>query len=178
MKKEIIYLFVFSTCFFFLSSLLGYTHISLVDSVTRQEIISAISEEFSFISELSSFQLFLTIFLRNTLISFVIMLLGIILGIVPLLFVFANGYLLGVVSYFVIKTKGVETLLLGIVPHGILEIPAAMIAAAYGFFLAWSLFFKKEIKIKEAVVVYLKVVLPLLFLAALIEAYITPLFIW
>lgn len=176
MRKEVLYLTIFSTVLFFLSAFLGYYH-TVIDPSAGEEVIKKISEDLFFISDVEGFNLFLYIFLRNIFVTFTIMLLGVLLGLIPLIFIFINGYILGVVSYFVIQSQGWKTLLLGVLPHGVIEVPIAMSVAAYGLFLGWSLVFRRKLYLKEAVFFYIKLALPFLFLAALIESYITSLLI-
>ena len=62
------------------------------------------------------------IFLKNLLASAMAILLGLGLGLVPLLVVTSNGFLLGIVAYGAVQKVGILYLLAGILPHGIIEI--------------------------------------------------------
>ncbi len=64
------------------------------------------------------------IFLKNLMACAMATLLGIGLGLVPLLVVTNNGFLLGIVSYSAIQKSGWLYLLAGILPHGIIELPS------------------------------------------------------
>ncbi|QYR22214.1 stage II sporulation protein M [Paenibacillus sp. sptzw28] len=76
------------------------------------------------------------IFFNNAIKAILVMYLGSLLGIVPFIFLTINGMMIG---YLVSKASeqggGVLYTLIvkGLLPHGILEIPAIIIACAYGF---------------------------------------------
>ena len=173
MKRELLQLTIFCIILFFLSSFLGYFYVSVNPSAGEERMLE-IAEEFSFIFELTSLELFLVIFANNALVTLVVMFLGVFFGIIPFLFVLFNGFILGILSYFVLEQVGVLPLLLGILPHGIIEIPVAMIAAAFGMLLGLNMIRREKILIKEAFFFYLKVILPLLFVASLIESFLVP----
>jgi len=75
------------------------------------------------------------IFFNNVIKSILVMYLGAIFGIIPVIFLAINGMILG---YFISKAaeQGGDMLFTiifkGLLPHGILEIPAIIIACAYG----------------------------------------------
>lgn len=76
------------------------------------------------------------IFLNNAIKSILVIYLGALFGILPFLFLIVNGMLIG----YLLKTSAelhgggyvMELILKGLLPHGILEIPAIIIACAYG----------------------------------------------
>ncbi|WP_170109646.1 stage II sporulation protein M [Melghirimyces profundicolus] len=75
------------------------------------------------------------IFFNNLLASVSMIFLGIFLGIYPLLGLTFNGLLVGVVLGSVSQQAGISPLTLfatRILPHGVLELPAVIFAAAYG----------------------------------------------
>ena len=130
-------------------------------------------------------QLMWAIFTNNFRASVIMILGGLLLGLLPALYVFANGALVG----FVLLMVTVEThanpilvFLAGILPHGIFEIPAYLIATAFGFRITKVLvrsIAAKENKeswkqlLQDAVAVLLWVML-LLLLAAYMESHVTP----
>lgn len=76
--------------------------------------------------------LFIIIFLNNACIAIMFIFLGLIFGILPLFMLVSNGMILG---YVLSKDTSGSTWLLilkGVVPHGIFEISAILIACAYG----------------------------------------------
>jgi stage II sporulation protein M len=107
--------------------------------------------------------------------------LGLGLGLLPLMVVTSNGFLLGIVGYGAIQKEGWLYLAAGILPHGIIELPVVLVSIAIGFRLGHLLIlsmlrekadFSGEIKI--AVHFLIHWITPLLFLAAAIETFITP----
>ncbi|XEC94584.1 stage II sporulation protein M [Paenibacillus tarimensis] len=74
------------------------------------------------------------IFLNNAIKSVLVMYLGVVLGIVPILFLLINGMVLGYL-FTKLADQGANVLAIfvkGILPHGIIEIPAIIVACAYG----------------------------------------------
>lgn len=127
--------------------------------------------------------MFLFIFLNNAIKSIVIVFLGLLLGIFPVLFLLINGMVIGFML-LLMHDHGVnvaDVVLYGILPHGILELPAVIIACAYGLKLG-ALTLKKLIgrdagelrrtlRITLPLIVFLTVVL---CVAAVVEATLTP----
>jgi stage II sporulation protein M len=121
------------------------------------------------------------IFLKNLLASAMAALLGVGLGLMPLMVVTSNGFLLGIVGYGVVQKAGWLYLAAGILPHGIIELPVVLVSIAIGFrlghLLALSILREKADLSGEARVAVrflVRWVAPLLFLAAAIETFITP----
>jgi stage II sporulation protein M len=121
------------------------------------------------------------IFLKNLLASIMSVLLGLGLGIVPLIVDTSNGFMLGLVSYSVLQKEGLLYLLAGIVPHGVIELPTVLVSIALGFRLGYLLILaalgeradlRGELEI--AIRFLIRWVMPLLLLAAAIETFITP----
>lgn len=77
---------------------------------------------------------FLFIFFNNAVKSIMVMLLGAFFGILPAFFLLMNGLALG----FVVTAAGSEggnvldLIVRGLLPHGVIEIPAILIAAGFG----------------------------------------------
>ncbi|MEI8004507.1 MAG: stage II sporulation protein M [Methanothrix sp.] len=121
------------------------------------------------------------IFLKNLLASAMAMLLGLGLGLIPLLVVTSNGFLLGIVGYAAVQKAGILFLAAGILPHGIIELPVVLISIAIGFRLGYLLAMtlaKENVDLsgetRMAIHFLVRIVAPLLFLAAAIETFITP----
>lgn len=127
--------------------------------------------------------LMLIIFINNAGKGLMAMLAGFFFGIFPIIFISMNGYILGVVISLREPDMGISGVLMAILPHGILEIPAIIIACSYGIWLGYkfyrSLFMGEEFKpyLMDALKTYFKTILPVLFIAAAVEAFITPMFI-
>ena len=121
------------------------------------------------------------IFLKNLLASAMAMLLGLGLGLIPLMVVTSNGFLLGIVGYAAVQKAGFLFLAAGILPHGIIELPVVLVSIAIGFRLGYLLALtlaKEKVDIsgdtRMAIHFLWRWVTPLLFLAAAIETFITP----
>jgi uncharacterized membrane protein SpoIIM required for sporulation len=125
---------------------------------------------------LQGFDLFLRIFLHNLMAATMATASGILLGILPLVSAFLNGLVIGTVltDLSAYSNLSVFGALMSILPHGIFEIPAFLLALALGWTLGrWP--FKRE---KSAYVVatfnacsgtFFKIIIPFLGVAAAIE---------
>ncbi len=124
------------------------------------------------------------LFFNNLLASLQAMFLGIILGIPTLLGLFTNGALLGYLMKE-LSLEGVSLLpfiSLGILPHGIFELPAFFFSTAFGLKLGFHLVFplpnkKRGESLKQVLKEYwtiLPLVVYLLVIAAVIEVLVTP----
>lgn len=113
------------------------------------------------------------IFLNNFKSSLFAIILGAILGILPLISVIFNGYLLGFVASIIIKGEGVLSLW-RILPHGIFELPAIFISFGMGIKFGTFIFQKNKLEcfrkyFWSSMKVFFYIVLPLLIVAAIIE---------
>lgn len=137
-----------------------------------------------YISSLPPYMAALLVFAKNA----VALLLGFafspLLCLLPLVTLLTNGWLLGFVSVIVIQEESLGFLLAGILPHGIVEIPALIIgeaaALSCGATVIMALFRRDKEKLLATLSVnikYLAIALALLLPAAFIEIYITPLFL-
>lgn len=148
-----------------------------------QQILQDVFSPYSFLKDIPTFFLFVFIFINNAFKALLTILLGIIFGIYPIYFIFINAELIGLVAALTIKRIGLSATLAGILPHGILELTAIFIAASYGLWLGTRAYRSARYHeplgpaISSAFRVYYKLILPMLFVAALIEAYITPVLI-
>lgn len=122
------------------------------------------------------------IFLKNVSAVAVSFVLSPLLWLVPILALLLNGWLLGLVSVLVLQEKSMGFLLAGLLPHGIIELTGFFIAEAvalsFGTTVILALFKKEKGGVRPAFrrsLKYLGIAFGLLLVAALIEAYITPL---
>ena len=74
-----------------------------------------------------------------------------------------------------------------ILPHGIIELPMVLMSVGIGFRLGHASYFltrhqktTQELlnELKQGVIFYFRIIVPLLLLAAIVESYITPLLIY
>src|SRR6266508_2801965 len=130
---------------------------------------------------LSKLELAAAIFLNNTLKTVLAILLGSLFGIIPAVFLLGNGIALGVIFSLSVQMRGVWLSLLSIVPHGLLELPAVFLGTSIGLMVGSRVmkqFFRPpETTIGSELVqglrFFITVILPLLFIAALVEAFLT-----
>jgi uncharacterized membrane protein SpoIIM required for sporulation len=156
---------------FFAFAMIGY-FIPVSQSIVEM-ILDYIQKILEQTKNLSGLQLIFFIFLNNVQASFLALAFGIFLGIFPVMFAIANGYVLGFVASFTVKQSGILSLW-SLLPHGIFELFAVFISLGLG--LNWGTFifqknkkkfFKENIFISAKV--FLFVVIPLLIIAAIIE---------
>jgi stage II sporulation protein M len=122
---------------------------------------------------ISSYKLVSFIFFNNLQIGFMGLIYGFVLGIFPVLSIFANGYVVGYVTSFAISSAGAGSLL-NLLPHGIFELPAIFISFGMGIKFGTFIFYKEKMKyfgkfFIDSLRVFVFVVLPLLIIAAIIE---------
>lgn len=141
-------------------------------------VLGQVRETLEPVIEMPPFSQFLIIFLNNSIIAFLAVMLGLIFGIFPFLVLLSNGSILGVIIYFTQARNGWSTISALILPHGIFEILAVILACAVGFKLGKVILdriFKKEVSIKTelntALNFFLKFLFPLLAIAAAIEVF-------
>jgi len=147
-------------------------------------VLEQVQEMLEPIIEMPLFGQFLIIFLNNSITAFFAVILGIIFGILPFLVLLSNGSVLGIIVYFIQIDNDWSTILALILPHGIFEILAIILACAVGFKLAkvaLEKVFKREVSIKTelniALTFFLRFVLPLLAIAAAIEVFLIAKFL-
>jgi stage II sporulation protein M len=122
---------------------------------------------------LSTLELIGYIFFNNLLVSFIGIMFGILIGIVPIVLVLTNGYVLGYVARLSVNAQGLASLW-KLLPHGIFELPAIFISLGLGLKLAGALFNKETDKtfvsrLGLAIKTFFLFILPLLLVAAIIE---------
>ena len=180
-KKSIIKIEVtIITLLFFSFLYFGYYVATLYPNLAHK-IFDELLSQFRFVKVLPSYLLFFFIFLNNSIKILLTMLLGVIFGIFPLLFILVNAFMIGVVLYISIMKIGVWPSIMLILPHGVIEIPALILGCSYGLWLGKMLIWKmkgREISllncIRYSITQYVKIIIPMLIIAALVETYITP----
>ena len=174
---------IISFTFFIFSIIYGY--FSAYNSPEEaRNVLSEFEKVFATVLESSSFMQFIFIFLNNIFSLFLSLISGLLFGIAPFVFLFSNGMLLGVFAFLWQQEFALSGFLMGILPHGIIEIPLLIVGAAIGLKIGKAVidkFFKKKGEIKPVVMLgldfFIKIMIPLALIAAAIEVYITPLFI-
>lgn len=123
----------------------------------------------------SFLETFAFIYSNNLLATIIALLSGIALGIFPLLSLVANSLMLGAVLAHTHETLG-SSHWWQLIPHGIFELPAFFIAVGLGFYVCGSLFHEHRLSLLQnrllaSLKTYAFWVIPLLFIAAIIETY-------
>ncbi len=142
--------------------------------IFEEQIKAYLLKLFEKVESYNFLELFLFIFKNNASSALFGMILGLIFGIFPIIAVIMNGYVLGFVAGKSVKIAGLP-ILLRLIPHGIFEIPAVFISLGIGLKLGLSIFTMKGREsfsgsLKNALKVFVFIILPLLLIAALIES--------
>ncbi|MDO5755165.1 MAG: stage II sporulation protein M [Tissierellia bacterium] len=161
----------------------GFLGYFLIDAKTGTAMMEEFMESVDHIFTDGEIKVF-PLFLNNLTAALVMVLTGFIPFIYfPAIIGAVNGTIIGVALKF--AGTGIAPLklfLAGILPHGIFEIPALILAIAIGLSICHSLVLKimgresipmGDILITSAIT-YVKYIIPLLIVAAFIETYITP----
>jgi stage II sporulation protein M len=169
------------TLIFVASLIAGYGY-AVLNPTESARFVEELSADFGWLMDLSLPQIFLVIFLNNAIKALLAIIFGLLIF-VPVGFVAYNGWIIGIVVCEQVRTSGYMSVVAGILPHGIIELPMIIVSAALGTRLGVMAFLRIEgtisnkdliSKIKWSVRFYLRWILPLLFVAALIETFITP----
>ncbi len=137
------------------------------------EIMKFIRELLGKTQDMSQFNLVSFIIYNNVQSTFLNILLGIFLGVFPVVDAIANGYMLGFVSAISATNSGFLSLW-KIFPHGIFELPAVFISLGLGMKMGMFIFQKDKIKsfknyLGNSLRTFLLIVIPLLIIAGIIE---------
>jgi stage II sporulation protein M len=147
--------------------------------------LSMLEDTVAKLEGMNSFQIMLFIFTRNASVMLASIIIGSIFGLVPLIILLENGIVIGFFTHLQASENGFLYIAAGLIPHGIIEIPMFLTSAAIGFKLGHQsirYFAGKEVHLKAELVRSLKFyfhwILPLVFLAAVIETFVTPVVIY
>ncbi len=147
---------------FFLCAIIGslYYPQDIIDEFTQvQETV--ISQD--------GFFIFLRLFLQNTFVCLLLAFGGLFLAIPTVIILGFNGVIQGILFRFFSEQIGLFQVLLYIAPHGVFELTAFFLSASWGLYMGiehkQSLFRKKALKTAR----FFLYMIPLLFLAAIIE---------
>ena len=122
----------------------------------------------------------LKLFMNNLQACIILFLGGVTFGLLTAFVLIANGLIIGAVVLISTELQGVPFVIAALFPHGIVELPALFISGALGFMLASAL--QREwygegdaaLEAMHYTSLFAKTVLPLLVIAAITEAFITP----
>ena len=175
---------LFITVLFIVSLIIGLLSSIEVASANLEELKQALLPLMQSLGAFGPIALLLVIFLNNAIKALAAVVLGIFVGIPPLLFIAINGFIVGLVVSALQPSMGYGIVVASLLPHGIIEIPLLILASALGlsvgkeslkYLLRQQSSVKKQLR--RGIRLYLKWVLGALFIAALIEVFITPLII-
>ncbi|PWB54394.1 MAG: hypothetical protein C3F06_04365 [Candidatus Methanoperedenaceae archaeon] len=165
----------------FIISLIAGLLLSLENLGLPENYLEMFKGSFGWIKTLSPISIMLVIFLNNAVKSLFAIVLGAGFGIIPIIFVGGNGIILGLIANEVSKQQGIIFVLAALVPHGIIEIPMILISAGLGLRLGYFMYLslrgeKKDMRAELAgsLRLYMRVIMPLLFVSAMIETFVTP----
>lgn len=121
------------------------------------------------------------IFLNNSLKTLIVILFGALVGVIPAVFLVVNGAALGVVMALSSHSRGLWVSLLSVAPHGVLELPAVFLGTAIGLMIGMGMLrrifgkpaFELRTELGRAVRFFTLIIVPILFIAAIVEAYVT-----
>ena len=173
------YYLLFATLIFILSVGSGYIFAKNYPAEV-QKVLQDLQRVLEPIKEMSEMQQVFFIFLNNSVTGFLAIFLGPVLGIFPFSILLANGGMMGIMFFLSEENEVLSAFFTGIFPHGVIEIPVLIFCGAIGIRIAVSLFkkiFRKKSDIKKELIqglnFFFKILIPLLFLASLIEVFIT-----
>ena len=175
---------IFSFVMFVLSTVAGYAYYA-TDPSYALESLGGLEELAEMLQGLSAIEIMLFIFVNNAVKMFFSVLLGFALGIVPLGFLVLNGFVIGIFIHYQVVESGALFVIAGLTPHGIIEIPMLLISSAIGMkigYTALQALRSQPVDLKaefiKGVKFYLHWLFPLIFIAAVIETFVTPLVIY
>lgn len=167
------------TLIFAVSFLAGTT----APSAIRQQMAGMFEVVVGNYRDLAGGMLFFNILVQNVMATIFVILSGVIVGIIPTFAISSNGFGLGVLYRQASEVSGYSKAALKILPYGVFEIPALLIAASYGLWL--GVMVVRRMRGKESTLLrfqiehafrrYFAFVFPLLIVAAAIE---TTLILW
>ncbi|MBE0524223.1 MAG: stage II sporulation protein M [Methanosarcinales archaeon] len=169
------------TCIVFLLGIIAGYLFAIYQFDIVNELINEFQKKIDIVSGASHFEIMLFIFSNNAMVNFVLIISGIFFSIPSILIVLTNGILIGIVFFQFASQYGFLLVFITLIPHGIIEIPITFTSASIGMKLGVRIFQKifqiKQVDLKyeflNAIRIYLIVIIPLIFIAAIIETYFT-----
>ena len=148
---------------------------------TGKEFIQIVQEEvMGKINTQEPLSLAVFIFANNLQACILLFLGGVTLGLLTLFIIASNGVIIGGIMELAREEKGLIFVAAAILPHGIFEIPSFIISASLGFVLGTAVLAEWHGEgdagetARAQARTFLLVVVPLVAIAAFIEAFITP----
>lgn len=169
------------TCILFLSGIIAGYVFAIYQLDIVNELINEFQKKIDSVADASQFEIMLFIFANNAIVNFVLIFLGIFFGLLSMLIILTNGILIGIIFFQFASQYGFMLVFITLIPHGIIEIPITFTSASIGMKLGLRTF-QKLFKIKHvdlkyeflnAIRIFFIVIIPLIFIAAIIETYVT-----
>lgn len=180
--KDIKVFLMISTCLFVGFFIVGYATPYFAAPVS-DAVVGSLETSYEPYAEMNPLQIWISIATGNVLRALLAGFGGLLL--VPtLVFLTVNGLGMGMMIQSFVVQLGLFVTLVGILPHGILEIPLLVISSAIGFRLAWSVILRvfRGVPLlpefKRTVKVYVLYIIPAFLLAATIETFITSVLLY
>ena len=168
------------TAIFLISLIMGLI-VAVGNPGLSDNYLEILKRSFGWIKTLNPVTIVFVIFLNNAIKSLVAIILGVGLGIIPVLFVAGNGVILSILADTVSRQQGTLFVIAALLPHGIIEVPMILISAGIGLRLGDVVYsslkgMKVDIKgeLYAGLGFYIRKIVPLLFVAAMIETFVTP----
>jgi stage II sporulation protein M len=181
MSENILKNILFAALIFVLSAGAG-AMLVMQDPTIGESFMQVLAEALDLegLMEQGALAIAIALFLNNLQACIILFLGGVTFGILTIFVLATNGIVVGAVAQVVNELQGDLFVVAALLPHGIFELPALFIAGALGLMLAGSI--RRELyedgdaaaDARRYTVVFAKTVLPLLVLAAITEAFITP----
>ncbi|MEE8419647.1 MAG: stage II sporulation protein M [Dehalococcoidales bacterium] len=176
-------IWLYIASFLFGAGLVGGLFLPVDGPGLLTEDLAALEDMAGLIFSLPQIAVFFLILVKNISVVVISLIFSPFFLLVPALSLVVNGGVVGLVSVLVIREYSLMYLLSGLLPHGIFEIPALIMAEAVAFSFGSLVFvalFNRErrqqlIPNLRQYSSKLKIVLLLLVIAAAIETWITPL---
>ena len=156
---------------------------TMAPSTIRQQMTEVFKVVVGNYRGLAGGMLFFNILVQNVMATIFVILSGVIFGIIPTFAISSNAFGLGVLYRQTSEVSGYLKAALTVLPYGVFEIPALLIAASYGLWL--GVMAVRRMRGKESTLLrfhiehafrrYFALVFPLLIVAAAIE---TALILW
>lgn len=156
---------------------------TIAPSAIRQQMIDVFKGVVGNYRGLAGGMLFFNILVQNVMATIFVVISGVMAGVIPTFAISSNGFGLGVLYRQASEVSGFPAAALKVLPYGVFEIPALLIAASYGLWL--GVLAVRRMRGKESTLLrfhiehafrrYFAVVFPLLIVAAAIE---TALILW
>ncbi|HLN91652.1 MAG TPA: stage II sporulation protein M [Patescibacteria group bacterium] len=149
----------------------------LAPSSIRQQMTEVFQAVVGNYRGLAGGMLFFNILVQNVMATIFVLISGVFVGIIPTFAIGSNAFGLGVLYRQAAEVAGYSKAALKVLPYGVFEIPALLIAASYGLWLGVTAVRRmrgKEstllrVQLEHAFRRYFAIVFPLLVVAAAIE---------